>query len=59
MEQKMNPSIGCSVTHCKYNCTGKQHCSLDKVYISDHAKDAKNSKDTLCDSFECKDGSCF
>lgn len=58
MEQKMNPSIGCNVTQCRYNCTEKQHCSLDKIYISDGNKEAKRCKDTLCDSFECRDSSC-
>ncbi len=54
MDGKMNPSIGCSVTGCKYNCVEQQYCSLDKIYISDGAKDAKKCKDTLCDSFECR-----
>ena len=53
-QQKMNPSIGCSVSHCKYNCVEKQHCSLDKIYVSDSNKDAKKCRDTLCDSFVCK-----
>lgn len=54
MDGKMNPSIGCSVTGCKHNCVEQQYCSLDKIYVSDGAKDAKKCKDTLCDSFECR-----
>lgn len=58
MDKNYNPSIGCNVTECKYNCTEKQHCSLDKIYISESGHDAKRCKDTLCDSFECRDGYC-
>lgn len=58
MDQKMNPSIGCNVTECRHNCADKQHCSLDKIYISDGSKAARKCKDTLCDSFQCKNGEC-
>ncbi|MBR5618810.1 MAG: DUF1540 domain-containing protein [Clostridia bacterium] len=54
MEQKYNPSIGCNVSGCKYNCTEKQACSLDKIYVSDAKSPAKKCKDTLCDSFACR-----
>ena len=55
MDTDFNPGIGCNVTQCKYNCVDKQHCSLDKVYISDGTKQAKHCKDTRCDSFACRD----
>ena len=55
MESKINPGIGCSVTQCKYNCAEHQHCSLDKVYISDGKKSARQCKDTRCDSFACRE----
>lgn len=55
MDQQVNPSIGCSVAQCKYNCAEQQYCSLDKIYVSDHNKGAKKCKDTLCDSFECRE----
>ena len=55
MDTNFNPGIGCNVTQCKYNCVDKQHCSLDKVYISDGTKQAKHCKDTRCDSFACRD----
>ena len=54
MDGKINPGIGCSVTNCKHNCVEQQFCSLDKIYVSECAKSAKKSKDTLCGSFECR-----
>ena len=56
MEQNYNPSIGCSVSACRYNCTDKQFCSLDRISVSDAKSPAKKCKDTLCGSFECRAG---
>ena len=54
MEQNFNPSIGCSVSQCRYHCTQEQACSLEKIYVSDAKTPAKKCRDTLCDSFECR-----
>ena len=54
MDQNYNPSIGCNVSACRYNCADSQYCSLDKINVSDAKSPARKCKDTLCGSFECR-----
>ncbi len=46
----VNSSIGCNVTECKYNCSGK-NCTLSHIHVG--CSCSKESC-TCCDSFERK-----
>lgn len=51
---KMNESIGCTVTECKYHSNEKQYCSLDQIQVVKHNSSAVTVEHTDCGSFERK-----
>jgi len=48
---KINNSIGCSVTECKYHAQDKAYCSLDSINVTKH-QNATSKEATDCGSFE-------
>ena len=48
MENRVNPSIQCSVTSCAHHCQEKQYCSLPEIKVG-----CCDSKVTSCTSTEC------
>ncbi len=51
---KINPSIGCTVTQCMYHSRGQDYCSLDKIMVVTHETDPKVDQCTDCQSFRRK-----
>ncbi len=51
---KANPSIGCSVTDCKYHCQSENYCSLDKIMVGTHEACPTDDQCTDCKSFQRK-----
>jgi len=49
---KINESIGCTVTECKYHAKAKEYCSLDHIKVVKHHGEAKSVEATDCGSFE-------
>ena len=49
-----NKSIGCTVTQCKYHCSGENYCSLDKIQVVTHESNPTMSQCTDCSSFAPK-----
>ena len=47
-----NPSIGCTVTSCKYHCGSQNNCTLDKVSIGTHEAHPSKCECVDCNSFE-------
>ncbi|HBR03647.1 MAG TPA: DUF1540 domain-containing protein [Ruminiclostridium sp.] len=49
---KVNRSIGCSVTECRYHAKSEPLCSLDSIQVGKNASSAASEKDTECSSFD-------
>ncbi len=50
----INPSIGCTVTSCKYHSNSKDYCALEKIQVGCHESDPSVVQCTDCQSFEKK-----
>lgn len=55
MAKKKNQTIGCSVDSCKYNDCDCNKCTLNEIEVSCDCDEAQEKKDTICDSYSCKD----
>lgn len=51
---KVNKSIGCNVTECKFHAHSDQYCSLDHIMVTHHTEPAKTVENTDCGSFHPK-----
>lgn len=50
---KINRSIGCSVSECRFHAKSEPMCSLDSISVAKNgAQTATEEKDTECSSFE-------
>lgn len=49
---KVNESIGCNVTECKFHALHDEYCSLDQIVVTHHHEPAKTVECTDCGSFE-------
>lgn len=50
---KVNRSIGCSVTECRYHAKTEPMCSLDQIKVAKNVQaTATSESDTECASFE-------
>ncbi len=50
----INPSIGCTVTNCKYHSEAENYCALQKIQVGTHESDPKKVECTDCQSFQRK-----
>lgn len=55
MAKKQNQKIGCNVNSCKYNNCESEQCELNEIKVSSECDDAKEKKDTICDSYCSKE----
>lgn len=51
---KINKSIGCTVSECKYHAKKESYCSLDHINVVKHNNMAMTQKETDCGSFEAE-----
>ena len=49
---KHNSSIGCSVPECSFHCKDDNYCTLDKIEVVKHEKNAVTIECTDCGSFK-------
>ena len=59
MKTNDNKKIKCDVESCKYN-DGEDYCELESIEVTctcDNC-DCKDSKETVCNSFECDEEKC-
>lgn len=49
-----NKCIQCSVTQCKYHCTGENYCTLNSIKVGTHEPNPTMAECTDCESFVCK-----
>ena len=56
MTKKKNQTIGCNVESCKYNDCDYKQCTLNEIKVSSDCKYAEDKDDTICDSYESKNG---
>lgn len=49
-----NNDIECTVSECKYHCTGDDYCTLDKIHVQKHSPTATTPECTDCGSFNKK-----
>jgi hypothetical protein len=49
---KVNKSIGCNVSECKYHAKDAEYCSLDHIKVVHHHHPANTVECTDCGSFE-------
>lgn len=47
-----NPSIGCTVTNCKYHNDYENYCALQKIQVGTHESNPDRVECTDCQSFE-------
>ncbi|MCI2106434.1 MAG: DUF1540 domain-containing protein [Intestinimonas sp.] len=53
MNEKVNPSISCSVSNCKHHNKGQNHCCLNEISVgSCRGTNATGREATECASFE-------
>ncbi len=52
--EKVNKSIGCTVTECKNHCNTCNYCKLDSIMIGTHENNPTMDQCTDCKSFEAK-----
>lgn len=53
MNEKINPSIACSVSSCKHHDQSQNHCCLSEISVgSCRGKSATDRDATECVSFE-------
>ena len=50
----INPSIGCTVTNCKYHSDTEQYCALQKIQVGTHESNPSKVECTDCQSFSKK-----
>ncbi len=52
-----NEHIKCDVESCVHNDCEENYCCLDEIKVSCNCPkdDAKEKKETVCESFECKE----
>lgn len=49
---KVNKSIGCEVSSCKFHAKEQQYCSLDNIMVVQHHNNAESVEATDCGSFQ-------
>ncbi len=54
MNNKANPSIGCTVQQCVHHCQKEEYCSLDKIMVGTHEANPTMDQCTDCMSFQVK-----
>ena len=47
-------SIGSTVTHCEYPCSGQNYCTLEKITVGTHEANPTVIECTDCESFKPK-----
>jgi hypothetical protein len=47
-----NPSIGCSVSECKFHYKDDSYCTLEKIDVVKHSQKADTIECTDCGSFK-------
>ena len=55
MKQEYNPSIGCNVSDCRYNCKSEDRCTLTQIDVHQEDSEVTSEHNTCCHSFEMKD----
>ncbi len=51
---KKNPSIGCTVSSCKYHANEENYCTLQQIMVGTHENCPTEVQCTDCESFEYK-----
>lgn len=54
-KQNKKQTIDCNVNSCKYNDCDVEKCTLNEIKVSCDCTHAEEKKDTICDSYSCKD----
>ncbi len=55
--KEINNSIKCNVESCKYNDCEEGNCTLEEIEVdcTCNNEDCKETKETICKSFDCDD----
>lgn len=53
-KKNSNQKIKCNVSNCDHNVSDVE-CNLDEIKVTSNSDDTSTKKETICDSFECKE----